>query len=528
MINSPVFDFLKRLITFDKKQPQPLYVQASQQIINGIQRGNLSKGTLLPGTRKLSKLLHINRNTAVAIYDELASQGWVEIIPNKGTYVIEPKQRSSKLKVVSHQLNSTYNYPAKTGFSFQESFHLSSTEETTSLKYSLNDGKPDLRLHPVHQFTRWYSATIKRKVLLEKWNQQSIFSKTLFYNQLCNYLNVTRGFHINPTNIVSTRSAEMSLYIVSQLLIKPNDVVIVGELSNYAANMIFQQVGAKLTTIPVDDQGLDIDFLKNNFSKNDIRCVYISSQRDYPTTATLSVERRLQLLTLAKDYDFAIIEDDYDYDFQLDGFAMPPLASAAIDGRVVYLGKLGESLFPSYQMGFIVAPKNLISEAKNYLQLVDKQGDLVQEQMLSELISEGEIYRLMKKNTLVYKERRDCLVELLAKYFGTVASWNIPSGGLAIWIEFEPQISLIKLTKEAEKLDVFIPKTILYQNTKTCAIRFGFGHLTTEEIRIIIPKLKNAYLVLIKKKNTPAFLAGVLFILFFLLPLFSNISIHFH
>lgn len=105
----------------------------------------------------------------------------------------------------------------------------------------------------------------------------------------------------------------------------------------------------------------------------------------------------MALLALAKEFGFAIIEDDYEYDFQYDGVAMLPIASADTNGLVIYLGKLGQSLFPSFQTGFIVAPKNVISEAKNYLQLLDEQGDLIQQQMLSELIHEGEIHRLMKK-----------------------------------------------------------------------------------------------------------------------------------
>ena len=76
MIDSPVFTLFKQLITFDKKIPQPVYIQVSQQIINAIQRRYLTKGTILPGTRNLSKILNVHRNTAVAIYDELASQGW--------------------------------------------------------------------------------------------------------------------------------------------------------------------------------------------------------------------------------------------------------------------------------------------------------------------------------------------------------------------------------------------------------------------------------------------------------------------
>jgi GntR family transcriptional regulator/MocR family aminotransferase len=493
MIDSPVNILFKQLIDFDKSMSQPVFIQVSQQIINAIQRRYLTKGTLLPGTRVLSKILKVHRNTAVAIYEELASQGWVEIIPNKGTFVLEPELKTAKIKATSQKINQAYTYAKTTGFPFQKSFHLASTIQLTTAKYTINEGKPDLRLHPVNEFTRWYSAAMKRKTVLKKWNRPSETSYSLFQTQLCNYLNATRGFHIKPNNLISTRSTEMSLYIVSQLLIKQNDLVLVGNLSNYASNMIFQQAGATIKTVPVDADGLNIDYIKKHFVKRSIKCVYICAHRQYPTVVKLSAARRLALLQLAKDYEFAIIEDDYDYDFQFEGSAMLPMATADANGMVIYLGKFGQSLFPSFQTGFVIAPENLISEATNYLQLLDKQGDLIQEQMLSELINEGEIHRLMKKNIIIYKERRNCLSELLTEYFSEIATWNIPAGGLAIWLEFQASISLVKLAEEAEKNNLFLPKTILYQDKNTCAIRFGFGHLNKEEMEPVIQKLKSAY-----------------------------------
>ena len=492
-MNSPVSQILKQLITFDKRIVQPVYVQVAQQIVNAIQRGYLEKGSKLPGTRVFSQLLNIHRNTAVAIYEELASQGWVDIIANRGTFVLVPEESTAKIKATTQHLRQAYAYPKVAGFPFQKSFHLASTAQVTAAKYSINDGKPDLRLHPVHQFSRWYSAAMKRKPLLNKWNRTNALLPSVFSTNLCNYLNATRGFHINPSHLINTRSTEMSLYVVSQLLIKQDDLVLVGQLSNYAANMIFQEAGATMRTIPVDDEGLDVDYIKTHFVKKSIRCVYICAHRDYPTTVTLSAKRRLQLLQLAKTYGFAIIEDDYDYDFQFEGSAMLPMASADADGMVIYLGKLGQSLFPSFHTGFVVAPENFISEAKNYLQLLDKQGDLIQEQMLSELISEGEIYRLKKKNIITYKQRRDCLCQYLNYYFEGAITWEIPLGGLALWLQFVNTISLVKLAEEAEKLDLFLPKTILYQDKTTCAIRFGFGHLNEDELEIVIKKLRSAY-----------------------------------
>jgi GntR family transcriptional regulator/MocR family aminotransferase len=493
MIDSPVNALLKRLIHFDKSSASPVYIQISQQIINAIQRSYLEGGSLLPGTRIFSQLIHVHRNTAVAVYDELASQGWVEIIANKGTFIAVPEQRTATIKARSNGIGDISNFAETTGFPFHLSFHLSSTQEFSEAKYELNDGQPDLRLHPIHEFSKWYGASMKRKSLISKWNQNKKTKYSVFENQLCNYLNATRGLHIKPKNVISTRSTEMSLYIISQLLIRPKDVVLVGDLSNYAANMIFQQSGATIKTIPIDEQGLNVDYIKAHFVKGEIRCVYICANRDYPTTVSLTAERRLKLLQIAKEYQFAIIEDDYDYDFQFEGLPMLPMASSDVNGMVIYLGKLGQSLFPSFQTGFVVAPENLISEAKNYLQMLDRQGDLTQEQMLSELIYEGEIHRLLKKNILVYKQRRDFLYQCLEENFKDAVRFKKPTGGLAIWLQFNTVISLVQLSEQALRYDLFLPKTILYQDKDTCAIRLGFGHLNEEEIEITVKKLKQAY-----------------------------------
>ena len=335
MTDSPVNTLLKKQIHFDKSSGSPVYIQISEQIITAIQQNYLEKDTLLPGTRIFSQLIQVHRNTAVAVYNELASQGWVKIIANKGTFVLIPEQKTAAIKASSNQKGAVYNSAETTGFHLETSFNLASTQEFSEAKYELNDGQPDLRLHPIHEFSKWYGASMKRKSLISKWNKKTKYS--VFENQLCNYLNATRGFHIKPENLISTRSTEMGLYIISQLLIRQKDIVLVGELSNYAANMIFQQSGATIKTIPVDEQGLNIEFIKTHFVKGAIRCVYLCANRDYPTTVLLTAERRLKLLQLAKEYQFAIIEDDFDYDFQFEGMATLPIASSDTNGMVIYL-----------------------------------------------------------------------------------------------------------------------------------------------------------------------------------------------
>lgn len=109
------------------------------------------------------------------------------------------------------------------------------------------------------------------------YNKKTRYS--VFENQLCNYLNATRGLHIKPENVISTRSTEMSLYIISQLLIRQKDVVLVGDLAPIMTPIWFSNKrGAIIKTIPVDEQGLDVDYIKNHFAKGNIRCVYLYNE----------------------------------------------------------------------------------------------------------------------------------------------------------------------------------------------------------------------------------------------------------
>ncbi len=152
---------------------------------------------------------------------------------------------------------------------------------------------------------------------------------------------------------------------------------------------------------------------------------------------------------------------------------MQPMASANADGMVIYLGKLGQSLFPSFQTGFVVAPENLISEAKNYLQMLDRQGDLIREQMLSELIYEGEIHRLLK-NILVYKRRRDFLCQCLEENFKDTIRFKKPTGGLALWLEFITEIPLVQLSEQALKHDSVFAQNHSLSRQRHLRDPFGF------------------------------------------------------
>lgn len=242
--------------------------------------------------------------------------------------------------------------------------------------------------------------------------------------------------------------------------------------------------------MPIDDEGLDVNALEDICRKQPVRLVYVTPHHHYPTTVSMSAQRRIQLLQLAKEFGFAIVEDDYDYDFQYDKHPLLPIASNDRHGSVIYVGSFGKSLAPGFRTGFVVAPSNLMQEMRKHLGIIDRQGDVLMEQVLGEMIEEGAIHRHLKKSLKVYRERRDLMTQLLENELGEDVEFQTPSGGLAIWVRWRRPISLLGLAQRSIERNLFIPRTLLYQNSALQGMRIGFGHLNPKEMETAIKILR--------------------------------------
>jgi len=473
---SPVEYNYSSFITIDRYSDVPVYLQVTNQMILAINRGILKSAQKLIGTRQLADQLGIHRNTASASYDELHSQGWVEILPNKGTFVA-----SFLPKTVPNPKRENH-YPSRTGYSFKKSFLFDNPFEYIDCRYVWNDGSPDIRLTQLEDLSRVYSANLKRRSNRKKMGYYNQEGSEYFKEQLAAYLAQSRGLKIEPSNLLITRSMEMSLYMLSEVILTAGDLVLVGELSYFSANMIFQKSGSKLMTVPVDDEGMDMDHVRKICQNHQVRMVHVSPHVHYPSTVSLSPRRRMELLRLAKEYGFIIVEDDQEYDFQYDKPALVPLASHDEDGMVIYVSSFGKSLAPGFRTGFIVAPENLIIELRKHLGMIDRQGDVLMEQALGELIEDGSINRHLKKSLKIYRSRRNDMAVRLMEELGDEIDFQIPNAGLAFWLTWKKPINLYKLSQLALKNDLYIPKTLLYQNNKLTGMRVGFGHLDQVEM----------------------------------------------
>jgi len=256
--------------------------------------------------------------------------------------------------------------------------------------------------------------------------------------------------------------------------------------------MTLSDSGAQIISIPVDKDGINTKYLKQICEEQTIRILYLTSTYHYPTTTSLSAKRRLEVLELANQYGFVILEDDYDFDFHYDNNPVLPLAAFDTNKRVVYIGSFGRSLPSGFGYGFIAAPSEFIKELEKHQNILEPGIDVIKEQVLTDWIKEGEVHRLSKKNKKIYKERRDYFVSLLnAKLKGKI-KFKVPPRGLAIWVEWLGNFNLIKLQKECATNGLFLPKTILYQTKSLTATRLGFGHLDKTEMEEAISILSKS------------------------------------
>lgn len=163
------------------------------------------------------------------------------------------------------------------------------------------------------------------------------------------------------------------------------------------------------------------------------RAVYVTPHHRYPTTVTMTAARRLASMALAAKERMAVLEDDCDHEFHYDGRPVLPIANADTRGLVVYVGTFSNVLAPGFRTGFVVAPAPLVDRMAGARVLVDRQGDLVLEAALAELLEEGALERHIRRVRRIYRARRDAFLEDVERMLSPWLHVEPPRGGTAVW-----------------------------------------------------------------------------------------------
>jgi GntR family transcriptional regulator/MocR family aminotransferase len=473
----------KILLPINKSLATPVYQQIANKLISLIHEGVIRPGAPLPSTREMAAILQVHRKTVIAAYEELAAQDWITSVLRKGVVVstnlpeIKPRSFKAAARISSYAGNSNFNF---------QSISIPPTQMSAAGNHRIiiNDGFPDARIAPVDLLLKEYQRLFHLPSIQRKIVYGELAGALSLRLALSKFLNETRGLNISENNMLITRGAQMAIYIAAAIIIKPGTTVIVGEPNYGMANMLFEHLGAKLIRVPVDDNGIDVDALEKICKKKKPGLLYIVPHHHHPTTVTLSSQRRMQLLALIRQYNFPVIEDDYDYDFHYNSSPILPLASAEHNGNVIYIGSITKSFTSSFKVGYMVAPQNFIAETLKLRRLIDIRGDNLMEEALAVLFDTGDMQKHLKKSLKLYHQRRDLFCDLLNNSIGKHISFEKPSGGMALWVRFNKKKLLPSISQQASALGLFINDGSFY-NSGTVnynGLRMGFASLNEKEM----------------------------------------------
>lgn len=420
-------------VTLDPAGDLPLFVQIAQAIAADIRRGRLRPGDPLPGSRTLAELLDVHRNTVLAAYRELESEGWTASAPARGTFVSPTLPEPSPRRA---------GQALRTGVPSRPAFDLAPGPEgyfpiaRAPGLLVLPGGVPDLHLVPAASLARAYRRALARPDLLGYGDPRGLHELRV---ALAAMLAATRGLACGEDDLVVTRGSQMALYLVARALLRPGDLVAVEDPGYRPAWEALRLTGARLVPIACDAHGLDVDALAALHAREPVRAVYTTPHHQYPSTVTLAAGRRLQLLALARLHRIAIIEDDYDHEFHYEGRPILPLASGDAAGSVIYLGTLSKVLAPGLRLGYLVAPQPLLERVVALRSFVDLGGDRTLEAAAAELLTSGEVGRHIRRARRIYVARRDALTTALTTHLadtlikGSNFKISPPTGGMALW-----------------------------------------------------------------------------------------------
>jgi len=421
---------LSGAVDLDRDDPSHLYVQLHRALREAILRGALKPGDRIPPSRTAAADLAVSRRTVLAAFDQLTSEGFLESRRGSGMWVADWQRQieTGQGSAAAHR-GKTRLQPASR---WTKLLPQGRPEDAESPPRALRPGLPDLRLFPKDVWARHLRRANAHLSAAQR-GYANMSGHPELKRVLSRHLAERRLVDVRPERIVVVSSAQAALDLCARLLLEPGDRVWIEEPGYRGARAAFLFAGASLVPVPVDDDGMDFrPFVDSPPPK----IIYVTPSHQYPMGSALSLERRHGLLDYAASVGAAIIEDDYDSEFQFEGRPIAAMQGLMPDAPVIYLGTLSKTVAPSLRLGYIAAPAPLQS-ALVQLQNNTGQATATDIQLAAALFfSEGHYATHLRRSQRIYARRRDALISSLEQHLGAFLRPGRPVGGVQLAAQF--------------------------------------------------------------------------------------------
>ncbi|MCW8887047.1 MAG: PLP-dependent aminotransferase family protein [Motiliproteus sp.] len=459
-----------------------LQQQLREQIAAAILNGNIPVDSPLPSSRKLAKQLSIARNTVVLAYEHLLDDGYL-IAKERSGYYVNPEILHGKVKIEEKLPKPVEGTPPIWG----EKLKVHPSQQTNVKKprdwqkypFPFIYGQFDPTLFPTNNWRECCKDAVSVPAIRDWASDRFDNDDPLLVEQIRTRLLPRRGVWASAEQILVTVGAQQSLYLLARLLLDKDSVMGIEDPGYADIRNIATLNPSKVVPLAVDEDGMIIDE-----SLDDCDCVFTTPSHHCPTTVTMPIERRYELLQKAIDNDFVIIEDDYESETNFKSNPIPALKSLDNCDRVIYVGSLSKTLAPGLRLGYLVGPAEFIREARALRRLMVRHPAANNQRSVALFLERGYHDALIMNIMRAYEERWHQMGSALSEYMP--ASFLKPTfGGSCYWVKGPDGLDARLLRKEAADRGILIePGDIHFQgeNPPLNYFRLGYSSIAADRI----------------------------------------------
>lgn len=476
-------------IPIDRNSQVPLYKQIESHFRTGILSGNFSTDTRLPATRALAQDLGVNRITVENAYAGLEADGLITSRVGSGTYVLP--LHVLPVASASRRHGSWPQWQLDLQISSREkSPQTPPTASTNTPMIDFSSGVGDANLFPAEEFRKVLQGIIRRDG-----NAALGYGDRNGYTPLRTTIAkvlASQGLQTHPDDILISTGSQRSIALVSHLLVKPGETILVESPTYARALELFQALDYKIVGIPIDGDGMRVDLVEDSIQAHNPKLIYTIPNFQNPSGTCLSGHRRRQLIALADRFNVPILEDDFVGDLRYEGRAQPTLKALDSGGRVIYISTFSKMLMSGLRVGFLVAEGPVFSKLAEFKYLNDLATSNLIQRALEAFVSVGRYQSHLRKSRGLYRSRRDRMMESIERYLPEEVTVEPPLGGLFVWMKLPNKISALELLPYAHQEGVtYSPGTEFFPNRQDGEhfVRLNFVSSTEDEIEAGIKRL---------------------------------------
>ena len=465
-----------------------LQARIQEMMVSAIINHHVKPGMSLPSGRKLATQLKVSRNTVVLAYQNLVDEGFIETRERSGYYVCEDvlsgyaniEANVKKNKVSPFDWNNLFSIKPSQ-FTF-----VKKQRDWQTYPHAFLYGQYDKEIFPIADWRECCRDAAGISAIYDWASDHIDQDNPALIDQIHNKLLPRRGIFVNPDEILVTLGAQNAIFLAAQLLLNKDKTIGIENPGYVDARNTFLTQTDKIQSLDIDDDGVVIN---NKFNTCD--CVFVTPSHQYPTTVTLPEPRRKALLKKAKKHDFVIIEDDYEAELTYDSKPLAALKSQDSEGRVIYIGSISKTLAPGIRLGFMVAPKEFIKEARALRRLMLKHPPSNNQYIIARFLQRGYHDSLIRKLSSTLHQRSNTMKEHLELHLpGTTQVSH--HGGSALWIKGPDGLDSRELANLLLEDGVLIEPgdNLFYPKKGKCPyFRLGFSSLPESKIAEGIQKI---------------------------------------